>query len=164
MYGSATGAWLDVGFGHHSSGGGGDSVFNLSTNTWSLLSPNRYSSGHSSIGSKFVNGSGSINGMYSRGACLRNPSNLMDATQYSFIMQPPSTATGWYDGEHSSWFNSSTYPHAPVLFSRYNISMPPRPLLWYEGWLNRSGYSLHRAIQFRHHLFLVHDSVIDDEY
>src|SRR5262245_51414556 len=132
LYGSATGAWLDVIFHHHSWGAGGDSVFNLSTNTWSLLTnANMYSSGHTSIGSRFVNGSGSINGMYSGGACLRNPSNLMDATQYSFIMQPPSHTAGWYDGEHSSWFNSSTNPHAPVLFSRYNISRPPRPLLWY---------------------------------
>jgi hypothetical protein len=90
-----------------------------------------YSSGHSSIGARFVNGSGSINGMYSGGACVRDPNNLMDATQYSFIMQPPSTAAEWHDGEHSSWFNSSTNPHAPVLFSRYNISTAPRPLLWY---------------------------------
>ena len=67
MYGSAAGAWLDVGFVHHSWGGSGDSVFNLSTNTWSLLTKaNMYSSGHSSIGGKFVNGSGSINGMDSR--------------------------------------------------------------------------------------------------
>jgi hypothetical protein len=132
MYGSAAGTWLDVGFVHHSWGSNGDSVLNLSTNTWSLMTnANMYSSGHSSIGARFVNGSGSINGMYSGGACVRDPNNLMDATQYSFIMQPPSTATGWYDGEHSSWFNSSTNPHAPVLFSRYNISTPPRPLPWY---------------------------------
>ena len=132
MYGSATGAWLDVGFVHHSWGAGGDSVFNLSTNKWSLLRNNRYSSGHSSIGAKFVNGSGSVNGMYSGGACVRNPSNLMDATQFRFIMQPTSSAaTGWYDGEHSSSFNASTNPNAPVLFSRYNISRPPSPRLWY---------------------------------
>jgi len=55
----------------------------------------------------------------------------MDATQYTFIMQPPSTATGWHDGEHSSWFNASTNPEAPVLFSRYNISTPPSPVPWY---------------------------------
>jgi hypothetical protein len=132
MYGSAAGAWLDVGFVHHSWGANGDSVFNLSTNTWSLMTnANMYSSGHSSIGAKFVNGCGSINGMYSGGACLRDPSNLMDATQYTFIMQPPSTATGWHDGEHSSWFNASTNPEAPVLFSRYNISTPPSPVPWY---------------------------------
>ena len=132
MYGSATGTWLDVGFHRASWGAGGDSVFNLSTNKWSLMKANRYSSGHSSIGAKFVNGSGSVNGMYSGGACVRNPSNLMDATQFRFIMQPTSSAaTGWYDGEHSSSFNSSTNPNAPVLFSRYNISRPPSPRLWY---------------------------------
>jgi hypothetical protein len=40
---------------------------------------------------RFVNGSGSINGQDSRGAVVRNPDNLMDASQYVFIMQPPST-------------------------------------------------------------------------
>jgi hypothetical protein len=132
MYGSATGAWLDVDFHQQSWGANGDSVFNLTTNTWSLVTnaDTRWS-GHSSIGNgKFVNGSGSINGMDSRGALLRDPNNLMNATQYSFIMQPPSTV-GWYDGEHSSWFNSSTNPQAPVLFSRYNIVTPPGPLTWY---------------------------------
>ena len=132
LYGSAAGAWLGVGFLHHSWGSNGEAVLNLSTNTWSLkTNADMYSSGHSSIGGKFVNGSGSINGMYSGGACLRDPSNLMDATQYTFIMQPPSTATGWHDGEHSSWFNASTNPEAPVLFSRYNISTPPSPVPWY---------------------------------
>jgi hypothetical protein len=131
MTGGATGAWLGVDFVHHSWGAGGETVLNLSTNTWSLLTTDRYSSGHSAIGAKFVNGSGSINGMSSGGAILRDPNNLMDAAQYSFIMRPPSTVTGWYDGEHSSWFNSSTNPHAPVLFSRYNISRPTNPVLWY---------------------------------
>ena len=94
MYGSAAGAWLDVDFQQHSWGANGDSVLNLSTNTWSLVTnaDGRWN-GHSSIGNgKFVNGSGSINGMDSRGALLRDPNNLMNATQYSFIMQPPSTA------------------------------------------------------------------------
>jgi len=151
MYGSAAGAWLDVGFVHHSWGANGESVLNLSTNTWSLMTnANMYSSGHSSIGGKFVNGSGSINGMYSGGACLRNPSNLMDATQYSFIMQPPSTAAGWYDGEHSSWFNSSTNPHAPVLFSRYNISTPPRPLPWYGEIIAAATDGSNRVWRFAH--------------
>ena len=69
MYGSAAGAWLDVGFVQHSWGANGDSVLNLSTNTWSLMTKaDSCSSGHSSIGGKFVNGSGSINGMYSGGA------------------------------------------------------------------------------------------------
>ena len=53
----------------------------------------------------------------------------MNASEYSFIMQPPSTH-GWYDGEHSSWFNASTNPGAPILFSRYNITQPPQALPW----------------------------------
>lgn len=132
IFGSATGAWLDVDFHQQSWGANGDSVLNLTTNTWSLVTnADGYWSGHSSIGNgKYVNGSGSLNGMDSRGALLRDPNNLMNATQYSFIMQPPSTV-GWYDGEHSSWFNSSTNPQAPVLFSRYNIVTPPGPLTWY---------------------------------
>ena len=151
MYGSAAGAWLDVGFVHHSWGVNGDSVFNLSTNTWSLMTnANMYSSGHSSIGAKFVNGCGSINGMYSGGACLRDPSNLMDATQYTFIMQPPSTATGWHDGEHSSWFNASTNPQAPVLFSRYNISTPPSPVPWYGEIIAAATDGSNRVWRFAH--------------
>jgi hypothetical protein len=132
LYGSAAGTYLDVDFHQQSWGANGDSVFNLATNTWSLVTnaDTRWS-GHSSIGNgKWVNGSGSSNGMDSRGALLRDPSKLMDATQYSFIMQPPSTV-GWYDAEHSSWFNSSTNPQAPVLFSRYNAAAPPAPLTWY---------------------------------
>ena len=132
MYGGAGSSWLDVDFHQQSWGANGDSVFNLMTNTWSLVTnANPYWSGHSSIGSgKWVNGSGSSNGMDSRGALLRDPNHVMDATQYTFIMQPPSTV-GWYDGEHSSWFNSSTNAQAPVLFSRYNITAPPSPLTWY---------------------------------
>ena len=132
MCGSAAGTYLGVVFTQQSWGANGDSVFNLTTNTWSLVTnaDSRWS-GHSSIGNgKYVNGSGSINGMDSRGALLRDPNKLMDATQYSFIMQPPSTV-GWYDGEHSSWFNASTNAQAPVLFSRYNIVAPPSPLTWY---------------------------------
>jgi len=132
MCGSAAGTSLGVVFTQQSWGANGDSVFNLTTNTWSLVTnaDSRWS-GHSSIGNgKYVNGSGSINGMDSRGALLRDPNKLMDATQYSFIMQPPSTV-GWYDGEHSSWFNASTNAQAPVLFSRYNIVAPPSPLTWY---------------------------------
>ena len=133
LYGSATGTWLDVVFMQDGWGANGDSVLDLSTNTWSLLTTaDYYWSGHSSIGTKFVNGSGSINGAYGAGALVRDPSNLLDSTQYTFIMQPPSTATpGWYEGEHSSWFNASTNPQAPVLFSRYNISRPPTPVPWY---------------------------------
>jgi hypothetical protein len=135
--GSAGGAYLEVDFHQVSWSINGDSVFNLTTNTWQLLTTTStngsfgYYSGHPSMGyGKFVNGSGSINGQDSRGAVVRNPDNLMDASQYVFIMQPPSTV-GWYDGEHSSWFNSSTNPQAPVLFSRYNITAPPGSLTWY---------------------------------
>jgi hypothetical protein len=132
VYGSAGGSWLGVDFHQQSWGANGDSVLNLATNTWCLVTnANTYWSGHSSMGNgKYVNGSGSINGMDSRGALLRDPNNLMDATQYTFNMQPPSTV-GWYDGEHSSWFNASTNPQAPILFSRYNITAPPGPLTWY---------------------------------
>jgi hypothetical protein len=151
LYGSAAGAWLGVGFVHHSWGSNGEAVLNLSTNTWSLkTNADMYSSGHSSIGGKFVNGSGSINGMYSGGACLRDPSNLMDATRYTFIMQPPSTATGWHDGEHSSWFNASTNLHAPVLFSRYNISTPPRPVPWYGEIIAAATDGSNRVWRFAH--------------
>ena len=131
MFGSASGAWLGVTFHQGSWGGNGDAVFNLSTDTWSLVTnANHYWSGHVSMGNgKYVNGAGSINGMDSRGALVRDANNLMNATQFSFIMQPSSTV-GWYDGEHSSWFNASTNPSAPVLFSRYNISTPPKALPW----------------------------------
>jgi hypothetical protein len=74
----------------------------------------------------------------------------MDARQYSFIMQPPSSASGWYDGEHSSWFNSSTNPHAPVLFSRYNISTPPRPLPWYGEIIAAATDGSNRVWRFAH--------------
>lgn len=131
-YGSAGGAWLGVVFHQASWNPNGEAVLNLTTNTWSLkTSADNYWSGHSSLGNgRFVNGSGSRNGADSRGAVLRDPNNLMDATQYSFIMQPPSTM-GWYDGEHSSWFNSLTNPSAPILFSRYNIGTPPGPISWF---------------------------------
>ena len=132
LYGSAAGPWLGVIFVQQSWGANGDSVLNLTTNTWSLVTnADSHWSGHQSIGNgKYVNGSGSINGADSRGALLRNPDDLMNAGQYSFIMQPPSTV-GWYDGEHSSWFNSSTNSQGPVLFSRYNIKRPPGALTWY---------------------------------
>ena len=131
IFGSAGGAWLGVVFHQASWNANGEAVLNLTTNSWSLkTSANIYWNGHSSIGNgKYVNGSGSINGMDSRGAILRDPNDLMNATQYSFIMQPPSTM-GWYDGEHSSWFNATTNPNAPILFSRYNISPPPTALPW----------------------------------
>ena len=131
LFGSAGGTWLGVVFHQASWNANGEAVLNLTTNTWSLkTSANMYWNGHSSIGNgKYVNGMGSINGMDSRGAILRDPNDLMNSSQYLFIMQPPSTM-GWYDGEHSSWFNASTNPNAPILFSRYNISTPPTALPW----------------------------------
>lgn len=131
MFGSAGGPWLGVSFAHAGWGAHGEAVLNLNTDTWSLVtSANHYWSGHSSLGNgKYVNGSGSANGSDSRGALLRDPNDLMNASEYSFIMQPPSTH-GWYDGEHSSWFNASTNPGAPILFSRYNITQPPQALPW----------------------------------
>ena len=133
IFGSAGGAWLGVVFHQPSWNPNGEAVLNLSTNTWSLMtSADTYWSGHPSIGNgKYVNGAGSVNGMDSRGAILRDPNNLMNAGQYSFIMQPPSIL-GWYDAEHSSWFNASTNANAPILFSRYNAGPPPpSPMLWY---------------------------------
>ncbi|HKY73498.1 MAG TPA: hypothetical protein VJL88_16370 [Nitrospira sp.] len=131
LYGSAGGTWLGVCFHQASWSHNGGAVLNLDTNTWSLVtSADTYSSGHTSIGNdKFVNGSGSINGKDSRGAVVRNPNDLMNAAQYTFIMQPYATS-GWYDGEHSSWFNASTNPNAPILFSRYDIGTPPSKLPW----------------------------------
>ena len=71
-----------------------------------------------------------MNGKDSRGAILRDPDNLMDSSRQKFLMQPELTI-GWHDAEHSSWFNASTNPNAPILFSRYNITKPPSPLPWY---------------------------------
>ncbi|HKT34907.1 MAG TPA: hypothetical protein VJR03_08745 [Nitrospira sp.] len=131
-YGSAGGAWLGVVFHQASWNPNGEAVLNLNTNTWSLkTSADNYWGGHASLGNgRFVNAAGSRNGSDSRGAVVRDPNNLMDSSQYSFIMQPPSTV-GWYDADHSSWFNSSTNPGAPILFSRYNTGTPPTPMAWY---------------------------------
>ena len=129
--GSAGGAWLGVTFHQQSWGANGESVLNLNTNTWSLLTgADGYWAGHTSIGNgKYVNGGGSSNGLDSRGAVIRDPDNLMNSSKRLFIMQPPTTV-GWFDGEHSSWFNASTNPNAPILFSRYNIILPPTVLPW----------------------------------
>lgn len=131
VYGSAAGNWLGLCFRQASWDSNGMAVLNLDTNTWSLVSgKDRYFAGHPSIGDgKFVNGSGSVNGYDSRGAVIRDPGDLMNAAKYTFIMQPYST-TGWYDAEHSSWFNASTNPNAPILFSRYDITPPPTTLPW----------------------------------
>jgi hypothetical protein len=131
ILGSAGGPWLGVSFSQPSWNSNGMAVLNLDTNTWSLAtSADNYWNGHPSLGNgKYVNASGSTNGMDSRGAVVRNPDDLMNAAQYTFIMQPQPTS-GWYDSEHSSWFNSSHNPNAPVLFSRYNINTPPTALPW----------------------------------
>jgi hypothetical protein len=129
--GSAGGKWLGFQFMQASWNSQGLAVLNLETNTWSLVTgADRYYSGHQSLGNgKHVNGSGSVNGQDSRGAVVRNANDLMNAAQYTFIMQPYETS-GWYDAEHSSWFNASTNPNAPILFSRYDVTAPPSRLPW----------------------------------
>ena len=131
IFGSAGGTWLGVVFMHAGWNKNGVAVLNLETNTWSLVTgADRYYSGHQSLGNgQYVNGSGSVNGKDSRGAVVRNADALMNAAQYTFIMQPYATS-GWYDGEHSSWFNASTNPNAPILFSRYDVTAPPNALPW----------------------------------
>lgn len=130
IFGSAAGSYLAVCFHQANWSSNGMAVLNLDTNTWSKANGNPYASGHPSIGDgKYVNGGGSINGADSRGAIVRDPSDLMNAAKFEFIMQPYSTS-GWYDAEHSSWFNASTNANAPVLFSRYGITPPPTPLPW----------------------------------
>ena len=130
IFGGAVGSYLAVCFHQASWSSNGMAVLNLDTNTWSKANGNPYASGHPSIGDgRYVNGSGSVNGADSRGAILRDPSDLMNTAKFEFIMQPYSTS-GWYDAEHSSWFNASTNSNAPVLFSRYDITSPPKPLPW----------------------------------
>jgi hypothetical protein len=117
-------SWLEVTFHQHSWGGNGGSVFNLATNTWSLVTnADFYWSGHVSMGNgKYANSSGSINGLDSRGMVLRNPDNLMNSAEYKFISQPRDSANGWCDSDHSSWLNSLTNPNAPILISRFGGS------------------------------------------
>ena len=132
LYGSATGAYFSVTFRQQSWGANGDAVLNLTTNTWSLVTPaDPYWGGHNALGNgKYVIQGGSINGMDGRGAVLRDPNALMNSSKYVFIYQPPSTI-GFYDSDHLSWFNASTNAQAPVLSSRYNVNPPPGPLTWY---------------------------------
>jgi len=117
-----TGAsWLEVTFANQSWGANGGAVFNLGTNTWSLVTnADPYWAGHVSMGNgRYTNSSGSIDGRDSRGMVLRDPNNLMNSNSYQFIYQPPNTLNGWCDADHNSWFNSLTNPNAPVLVSRY---------------------------------------------
>jgi hypothetical protein len=116
--------WLEVTFHQQSWGANGGAVFNLSTNTWSLVTnADIYWSGHVSMGNgKYENGAGSINGEDSRGVVLRDPDNLMNSSEYVFAMQPFAPWNGWCDVEHSSWLNSLTNPNAPILDSRYSLT------------------------------------------
>jgi hypothetical protein len=122
-----TGAsWLEITFHGNSWGANGGAVFDLGTNTWSeVTNGDLYWSGHVSMGNgNYANSSGSINGSDSRGMVFRNPDNLMNASQYLFIEQPPNTSNRWCDADHSSWLNSVTNPNAPILISRYTIITP----------------------------------------
>jgi hypothetical protein len=116
--------WLEVTFHQQSWGGDGGAVFDLSTNTWSLVTNGDiYWSGHVSMGNgKYENASGSVNGDDSRGTVLRNPDNLMNSAEYVFVMQPFAPWNSWCDADHSSWLNSLTNPNAPILDSRYSLS------------------------------------------
>jgi hypothetical protein len=119
-----TGAsWLEVTFHQQSWGANGGAVFDLATNTWSLVTAaDIYWSGHVSMGNgKYANSAGSINGSDSRGLVVRNPGNLMNSADYLFIDQPPNTLNQWCDDDHNSWLNSLTNPNAPILSSRYTI-------------------------------------------
>ncbi len=127
-----TGAsWLEVTFHGQSWGANGGAVFNLATDTWSLVTnADIYWSGHVSMGNgKYVNASGSIGGRDSRGYLVRNPDNLMDSSNYLFIAQPPAPANRFCDAEHNSWLNSMSNPNAPVLSSRF-IGFPPCGFAW----------------------------------
>ena len=122
-----TGAsWLEVTFHKQSWGANGGAVFDLGTNTWSLVTAaDGYWSGHVSMGNgKYANSSGSANGRDSRGMVVRNPDNLMNSSNYLFIEQPPDTLNQWCDADHNSWLNSMTNPSAPILISRYTAVGP----------------------------------------
>jgi putative Ig domain-containing protein len=131
LSGGTGASWLEVTFHRQSWGGNGGAVFDLGTNTWSLLTnADPYGSGHAALGNgKYVNGSGSINGKDSRGMVVRNPDNLMQSSDYLFIEQPPDTLNNWCDSEHHSWLNSSDNVNAPVLTSRF-IAVPPCQFAW----------------------------------
>lgn len=117
-----TGAnWLPVTFHQQSWGGNGDAVFDLATNTWSLVSnKDNYWSGHISMGNgSYANAAGSQNGLDSRGMVLRNPDNIMNSSQYTWVGQPTAPWNGWCDADHNSWLNSLSNANAPILSSRY---------------------------------------------
>ena len=117
-----TGAnWLELTLHQGSWGGNGGAVFNLATNTWSLITnADIYWGGHVSMGNgTYANASGSQDGRDSRGILLRNPDNLMNTSQYRFVGEPAVTNNAWCDADHISWLNSVTNPNAPILISRY---------------------------------------------
>ncbi len=116
--------WLEITFHQQSWGANGGAVLDLSTNTWSLVTnADSYWSGHVSMGNgKYENASGSINGKDSRGIVVRNPDNLMNSSDYVYVMQPVAPWNSWCDADHSSWLNSLTNPNAPILDSRYSGS------------------------------------------
>ena len=127
-----TGAsWLEVNFHKQSWGANGGAVFNLATNTWSLVTnADPYWSGHVAMGNgKYANASGSINGRDSRGSVVRNPDNLMNSSDYLFVDQPPDTLNQWCDSEHHSWLNSNDNSNAPLFISRF-IVVPPCQFAW----------------------------------
>ena len=128
-----TGAsWLEVTFHQQSWGANGGAVFDLATNTWSLITnADIYWGGHVSMGNgRYANASGSVDGRDSRGMVLRNPDNAMNSNDYRFIYQPPNTSNGWCDADHNSWLNSFTNANAPILISRYGGSSSCYQYAW----------------------------------
>jgi hypothetical protein len=125
-------SWLEVTFHNQSWGANGGSVFNLDTNTWSLLTAaDIYWSGHVSMGNgKYINSSGSVNGFDSRGMVVRDPNNLMNSSSYLFIDQPFGTPNRWCDADHNSWLNTMINPTAPILSSRYMANTPNCSFAW----------------------------------
>lgn len=121
MSGGTGANWLPVTFHQQSWGGNGDAVFDLSTNTWSLVTnADVYWSGHISMGNgTYANSAGSQNGLDSRGILLRNPDGLMNSSQYQFVGQPSAPWNNWCDADHNSWLNSLSNPGAPIISSRY---------------------------------------------
>jgi hypothetical protein len=128
-----TGAnWLEVTFHQQSWGANGGSVFDLATNTWSLITKaDNYWGGHVSMGNGvYTNASGSQDGRDSRGMVLRDPDDAMNSSKYRFIYQPPNTLNGWCDADHNSWLNSARNPNAPILISRYGGSSSCYQYAW----------------------------------
>lgn len=134
LYGSAGAARLGVTFHQQSWGGNGDAVFNLATETWSLMrgdATHVYWSGHNTLGNgKFINGSGSQDGVDSRGMLVRDPDDLDNTSKYLFVANPPSQHHQWFDDQHVSWFNSASNPDAPAIASRYTTTVPDFPKIW----------------------------------